>query len=210
MNALAQLILLDGFSARDQAREWSIEDEVTFLGRHEGCQVVLLDREVSRKHAQIRQDGIHFVLVDMGSTNGTLVNGVRIEGARRLKDGDEIIIAPRFKLRFVDGEATVAAQGRQRGLRIDGIAKSVYVAGTLLEPPLAPNQFSLLELLMRQHGKVYTRDEISGVCYPDAGGGVSDQAIDGVVRRLRTRLAEIDPDTTYVEAVRGHGFRMVG
>jgi DNA-binding response OmpR family regulator len=55
---------------------------------------------------------------------------------------------------------------------------------------------------------VFTRDEIAERCYPDAEGGVSDQAIDGVVRRLRARLAEVDPDARHVEAVRGHGFRL--
>ena len=38
--------------------------------------------------------------------------------------------------------------------------------------------------------------------------GISEQAIDALARRLRERIAEIDPDNKYVETVRGHGFRL--
>jgi DNA-binding response OmpR family regulator len=45
--------------------------------------------------------------------------------------------------------------------------------------------------------------------WPEAmGEGVSEQAIDALVRRLRDRLAELDPDGQYIVTVRGHGFRM--
>ncbi|MFZ4813533.1 MAG: winged helix-turn-helix domain-containing protein, partial [Phototrophicaceae bacterium] len=40
------------------------------------------------------------------------------------------------------------------------------------------------------------------------GEGVSEQAIDALVRRLRDRLAEVDPDTQYIVTMRGHGFRL--
>ena len=45
--------------------------------------------------------------------------------------------------------------------------------------------------------------------WPEAlGEGVSEQAIDALVRRLRDRLMEIDPDWQYIVTVRGHGFRL--
>jgi DNA-binding winged helix-turn-helix (wHTH) protein len=43
--------------------------------------------------------------------------------------------------------------------------------------------------------------------WPEALGGVTDQAVDALIYRLRERLAELDPDHTYVVTVRGHGFR---
>jgi hypothetical protein len=53
------------------------------------------------------------------------------------------------------------------------------------------------------------REEVIGHVWPDAAGaGVSEQAVDALVRRLRDRLAELDPDGAYIVTVRGHGFRL--
>ena len=53
-----------------------------------------------------------------------------------------------------------------------------------------------------------SRDEIVRAVWPDAvEGGVSEQSIDALVRRLRERLAELDPEHQYLVTMRGHGFR---
>jgi len=62
------------------------------LGRSTQATVRLADREVSRKHSQIDRQGKDFVLRDLGSSNGTFLNGKRIFGPMRLKDGDEVLI----------------------------------------------------------------------------------------------------------------------
>jgi pSer/pThr/pTyr-binding forkhead associated (FHA) protein len=51
---------------------------------------VIDDRTVSRHHATIRREGAYWVLVDMGSKNGTRVNGARVDGRALVKPGDEI------------------------------------------------------------------------------------------------------------------------
>jgi len=203
----AVLILQEGPGSERQ--QWALESDVVTIGRWSENDIVLPDREVSRHHAQIRQDSGQYVLVDLGSKNGTLINGVRAERAIVLRDGDEILVAPRYRLLFVDSEATVPTTTRPRGVRIDSVTRTVTVAGIPLEPPLAPNQFALLQLLGSEPGRVYTRDEVASACYPDAEGGVSDQAIDGLVRRLRSRLAEVDPGAEHIVALRGHGIQLV-
>ena len=60
------------------------------LGRSRQCDVVLSDPNVSRQHAEIRPRGGSWVLNDLGSTNGSVLNGRRIEGSEVLKPGDEI------------------------------------------------------------------------------------------------------------------------
>ncbi len=78
----------------------------------------------------------------------------------------------------------------------------------ILNPPLSLAQFRLLQLLDEADGAVCSRDEIVEVVWPGTEGiGVSEQAIDALVRRLRDRLAELDSHN-YVVTVRGHGFRM--
>jgi hypothetical protein len=60
------------------------------LGRSRGCDIVLNDNNVSRQHAEIRPRGGSWVYTDLGSTNGSSVNGRPISGPEVLKPGDEI------------------------------------------------------------------------------------------------------------------------
>src|SRR3954470_17751848 len=69
-------------------REHSLDADVV-IGR-EGCDVVLADPEVSRRHAALRSTAEGPAVEDLGSTNGTFVNGERITGVRVLADGDVV------------------------------------------------------------------------------------------------------------------------
>lgn len=62
------------------------------LGRHPECEVIIEAGAVSRKHAQIRRSGDDFLIADLGSRNGTVVNRTLIDGPTRLFDGSEISI----------------------------------------------------------------------------------------------------------------------
>lgn len=64
----------------------------TLLGRSPYCSVVLADTNVSREHAAIRASAEGLVIQDLGSRNGTRVNGERLNGSRELKPGDRIEI----------------------------------------------------------------------------------------------------------------------
>ena len=66
----------------------ALKDAVITLGRMPDCSVMLNDPNVSRRHSEVRPQGTGYIAVDLGSTNGTKVNGVRIEGDRVLQDGD--------------------------------------------------------------------------------------------------------------------------
>lgn len=77
---------------------------VVTLGRLPECTVTLSDPNVSRRHAEIRP-GSELTIVDLGSTNGTKVNGLRIDGERVLVDGD-IISLGSSHLRFEASNAS--------------------------------------------------------------------------------------------------------
>lgn len=200
----ALLILRDSASSQ----EWTIGDELA-IGRDLTCDVCLSDRQVSRRHASIRRTAGSYVLVDNGSKNGTWVNGCPVTGPTALADGDEVSIAARFKLYFVDAEATAPLVFEGRGLRIDPETLTVYVNGEPLEPPLSGLQWDLLLMLYRAGGALITRDEIIDAVWTEADPeGVSEDSLDALVRRLRLRIEEIDPHHQYIVTVRGHGFRL--
>ena len=79
---VGSLVLADGTRV-------PVGEHAVVLGRLPECEITLNDPQVSRRHAEIRRDFDAFRLVDLGSTNGTLVNGSRV-GEHLLEDGDEI------------------------------------------------------------------------------------------------------------------------
>ena len=204
----AMLIALDGV---EKGRRWSLDRDRCLVGRDAAADIVINDRRVSREHAEIlRREGKYF-LRDLGSKNGTSINGDRLETAIMLHDGDEIHVALAARLCFVGAGQTVPlVMGDQLapGLSLDEDSRRVRVSGCELHPPLSQAQFRLLQMLVDAAGAVCTRDNIIAGVWPDESGeGITEQAIDALVRRLRERLQELDPDHGYVVTVRGHGFR---
>src|SRR5215510_6800024 len=61
-----------------------------FLGRDSGVDCVLDAKSVSRRHAKIERKDLEFYITDLGSTNGTLVNGAPVAAATRIAPGDRI------------------------------------------------------------------------------------------------------------------------
>ncbi|MGD2252990.1 MAG: FHA domain-containing protein [Anaerolineales bacterium] len=198
-----------------QGARWPLEKKVMVIGRGEDCDLVLADRQVSRHHAKITQTEGGYILEDLDSKNGTHHNGRRLTQPVVLQDGDRIQIALAFDLAYIGSEATLplaASEAAQMGLgrlRIDGSARRVWVRDVELEPPLSPAQFALLAALYDRPGQIVSREEIIDAVWPESHGeGVSEQAIDALVRRLRDRLGEFDPTHVYLVTVRGHGFRL--
>lgn len=62
------------------------------IGRGTHADIVIADESVSREHAAVRVDGQTVVLEDLGSSNGTTVNGEEITSARRLAPGDIVTV----------------------------------------------------------------------------------------------------------------------
>ena len=74
-----------------EGREVPLTADRAVIGRSRECDVRLADSNVSRRHAEVRHEDGAYWIVDLGSTNGTELNGKRIERAR-LSDGDRITL----------------------------------------------------------------------------------------------------------------------
>lgn len=83
---------LVAYAGATLGRIFALRPGASLIGRAPDVQVALLDGEVSRHHARIGVIGGQVWLEDLGSTNGTLVNGTRIQGAVVLHGGDRVVI----------------------------------------------------------------------------------------------------------------------
>ena len=209
------LIIQNGQKAGER---WLLDSDVVIIGREAGeTDLLLPERQVSRKHAKIERTDTGFLLTDLDSKNGTFLNGKELREPKMLQDGDEIQIALSVKIAFVGSDATAPLNARPisrgmkaavRGIRLDKEGRRIFVAEMELDPPLSLQQYRLLEMLIDANGGVVPRQQlVEHVWEGESAYGVSEQAIDALVRRLRDRLAERDPEHDYIVTVRGHGLR---
>jgi pSer/pThr/pTyr-binding forkhead associated (FHA) protein len=76
---------------RFDGTRYEVKQRRVVIGRSRECDVQLSDTNVSRRHAELRQEGASYWIVDLGSTNGLEVNGKRVKRAK-LTDGDTITL----------------------------------------------------------------------------------------------------------------------
>lgn len=195
-----------------KGERWSL-DHPLVLGREPGCDVVIPDRQVSRYHARLTPGATGVVLEDLGSKNGTHYNGNTLSAPVVLQDGDTIQIAVAQEFQFLSSDATMPLDSttpvRGGRLMLDMRARQVWIRQTQLTPALSAQQFQLLWVLYQNTGEVVTREQlVSAVWGDEQSAGVTDQALDALIRRLRDRLASMDPSHNYIVTVRGHGIML--
>ncbi len=89
------------------------------------------------------------------------------------------------------------------------MSRRVWVDGNEVNPALSVPQFRLLEALYNSRGRVVSRqDLVIAVWGDEESAGVSEQALDALVRRLRDRLSSLDLSHEYLLTVRGYGLRL--
>lgn len=193
-------------------RELEWEEDAITIGRDRANDIVIDHPLASRRHARLERDGDGFYVCDLDSTNGTYVNGERIQGTCLLHNQDQVIVADTV-ITFQDPEATVKGtlppevlRAVREELRVDSRAKEVYVKGKLLEPPLTVKEFQLLELLYTRRGQVISKDEIASAVWDYE---VFDyNAIDALVYRLRQRIEPDPANPRYLITQRGFGYKL--
>ena len=129
------LIIQNGQKAGER---WLLDSDIVIIGREAGeTDLLLPERQVSRKHAKIERTETGFLLTDLESKNGTFLNGKELREPKMLQDGDEIQIALSVKIAFVGSDATAPLNARPisrgmkaavRGIRLDKEGRRIFVA----------------------------------------------------------------------------------
>jgi serine phosphatase RsbU (regulator of sigma subunit)/pSer/pThr/pTyr-binding forkhead associated (FHA) protein len=129
----------------DALRRWPIPQGETRIGRNAELAVSLADRSVSREHALLVRDADALHLTDLGSRNGTSVNGDRIQKAHALRAGDSITF----------GNVTLVLQGSEQVLqpsltehaRLDSTVKLAWNDLRAAPPPSSSGRVSLFDVI---------------------------------------------------------------
>jgi pSer/pThr/pTyr-binding forkhead associated (FHA) protein len=212
-----EIPVLIGQSGPINGQRWTITKTMV-IGRDASCDIVIPDRQISRFHANLMPAANGTILEDLGSKNGTYCNGQKVETSVMLADGDLVQMALVQHFVFLSSESTLpldasqlpVGQKRTGKLHFDNRSRRVWIGQNEVLPPLSASQLRLLQLLYEQEGAVVSRDElIAKVWGEDEAVGVSDQAFDALVRRLRQRLSSIDAGYNYITTLRGYGVKFV-
>src|SRR5271166_2010024 len=92
------LLIQEGEKA---GQRWTLQSDLTVIGRGNECDLLLPERQISRQHIRIRRSGIQYIVEDLESKNGTWVNGQVLKGEQLLQDGDEINLAMAVKVVYM-------------------------------------------------------------------------------------------------------------
>jgi sigma-B regulation protein RsbU (phosphoserine phosphatase) len=126
-----------------EAIGYKLDEDVTVLGRAPECQIQLDSNMVSRRHAQVTQDKGSYFVEDLGSGNGTFVNGKRINERTLLRSSDRLKLGP-ILLRFESGtepRTATAASETTAGVEISG-----DVSATIVDSADNTSGFGLLQV----------------------------------------------------------------
>jgi DNA-binding response OmpR family regulator len=189
-----------------QPRVMSLGAAACIIGRAPSCDVVIARALVSRQHARIDAQGVRFVITDMGSVNGTYVNGQRLQGSHLLADDDQLGFGTaNADLRFIDPDPTAFVAAR---LSYDEQAMVFVLNGKRLD--LAPLPFRLLAHLYRHSGSVCSREDLALAMWGRSfEPGLDSDAFDQALASLRRALREAAPDQELIKTRRGIGYQLL-
>ncbi len=131
MAAKFQFVMRAGPSV---GKEFLLEPKELLVGRDPACAVSVIDPEVSRKHARLAWQGEDFTLEDLGSTNGTFVNGKRINAPHLLRAGDTVAFGENVAFSYeavYDPDATMVSTSA----KAEDIQVPVQQPAPIIAPP---------------------------------------------------------------------------
>ena len=178
-----------------------IDASSVIAGNSDAVDIKLENRFVSRRHFQVRFDSDVFYISDLGSTNGTYLNGNKLNPNEEqiLRDGDmvglgvdEVLLVfsgPVGTVRIDTAVIARANRGNEGDLVVDSSSRDVWVRDKKL-PSLPRKEFDILERLFQNRGQAVSRDDIAAAGWPERPDDVPNSDIDQYIRRLRRKIEE--------------------
>jgi len=169
---------------------------------------------VSRRHAEVFEEEGRYKVRDLGSKNGTTVNGKKVvEQGQTLRQADTIELAEgQVILRFNTSGGTLTLGfgtiPSKKGIVVDDNAREVYADEQLVSPQLSKKEFDVLNFLYSRKGGACSKDEIAKAGWPERIGAVSDEEIQQCIRRLRLRVEPSPSSPKYIVTMTGYGYRL--
>ncbi|HEY7269509.1 MAG TPA: FHA domain-containing protein [Dehalococcoidia bacterium] len=200
------------------ARYYKMESDRIRIGRDPSCDVVLASQFVSRMHADIVVTGEKCELIDLGSSNGTALNGRRVPANVRheLKDGDVFKIED-FQIQFVLDDATsktiVRTRRAENELFVDTEAMEVYIGEKKLDLTQA-RVLKLLAYLYDNRGRVCSENELgnhvwaSDQTVPEGVQMFDPGSLYQLIYLARRAIETVPRKPQYLINVQGLGYRL--
>lgn len=185
--------------------EYIIRKPATLIGRNESCDLTVSDPLVSRRHCQISWDGVYCTVEDLGSTNGTFVNGQQLVAAYSLRPGDRLQVAD-VVFQFTDPQATLVGHKWPK-LKIERATKRVTVNDDGVE--LSAKEYALLLYLDEHSNRICSKAELSKAIWPEYHGELFEYQVESLVKRLRQKLEPEAEESHLVVTIRGRGYRLI-
>jgi pSer/pThr/pTyr-binding forkhead associated (FHA) protein len=194
------------FLTDPKGHEHRLPPQSATIGRAVECDIVVASKSISRENTRIRRERRLWYVEDLGSTNGTFLNGERILTAMDLRDGDSIKVG-NVTFIFHDPDTTTR-DNPVPDVEVDSAAGVVRVNRKPIS--LSPKEYLLLSYLYERRCQVCSKDDIGRAVWPEyEAGGIFDYQIENLVRRLRTRI-EFDPaNPQLLFTVRGLGYKLM-
>jgi len=227
---LAFLVVKRG-DAEDVGRTFELTGGNMIVGRRSVQQkpdIDLIDEVVSRRHLEIVQKGDRFMVRDLNSTNGTMLDDDRILPDRlyELKhnckiglgvDGDTAHVILVFKetesTNIITKKAAMPEVREKPAavdwLKIDERKKDIWVDGK--QEKLSRKEYGLIVFLYNNAGKICSRDEIIEAVWPESKdpSAISDATIDQLIHRLREKVEPDPAKPVRIISKKAFGYMMV-
>lgn len=203
-----------------------LEEDAVTIGRDAASTIQINSPYISRHHARVEMHDAQPVLIDLGSRNGSLLNGSRVTGSTPLRPGDIITIGDATIECLGDspgGEATrtlvitspAAAGGNASpnatgpaqpdALHVDPQFYEVTIGGRPLERRLSAQEFQLLSYLYEHRDRVCTRQELGDTIW--GRDHWDPNMLHRLIHRLKEKLEPDDERSRYVQTVPWVGYR---
>jgi len=197
-------------------RAVTVTDSVITIGREPASTIRIDSLFVSRKHARIEQSDEGATLIDLGSSNGTSLNGSRVEGSLPLTPGDVVSIGDVtlecLAESLSDGATRTLTARRPTPpappdlLRVDAQAYEVFIGETKLARRLSAQEFELLSHLYANRERVCQRQELGDAIW--GAGNWDPNMLHRLVHRLKEKLEPNPEKPRYVQTVPWVGYRL--